>query len=531
VIKSITIKNFLSFGNKPIEFTFDQGTTLIVGENGSGKSTIYDAVYFALFGSSFRDTKKASLTNEKNGKNLEVKLTLSDYIITRTSDSVSVTHKGSDWPVQTLKEMQERIEAEIIKCNSAYVKQTMILGSDLHVPFFKLPALDRRRVLESLVNLNEVSIVENKVKKKLSDVKKLVEANQTEITALSQRLESVKRADTHNQTIESKKVQIQLEVKSKAVEAKKLLDSVQVVEGSDFDSQLSHNHTEIGKLQGQLTSIQKVKAGLSVGACTSCLQKITDAHKAKILPKLDSQIADITSTIEGKSELVQALRLNKSIHDKNESIQRQVKELNSAVQYLLKSKSSLELVSVDECNLNEISDSLNKVQDEYQENKKVLDACQKVLDVIRSGTIRQTMMQGVVKKIQAKISANLIACGFKGLLAFDVDGTETITYRGKERSYGQHSAGERARIDLAVMLAMRSYSIQHGSANLGILVLDEIADSSLDYDGLNGILSTLEDDPQCVIIVSHHPGSLLESANRVVTVKKDSMGFSQLEIA
>ena len=527
MIKSISVKNFLSFGNKPTIFHFTKGITLILGVNGSGKSTIYDALYFALFGSSFREGKKATLANETNTKGLQVILSLGDHVITRTLSEVAVTDKGASWPQMTQAEMQARIESDIIKCNASYVKQTMILGSTLHTPFFKLPALDRRRVLETLINLTEVSKVEKGVSKRLSDIKKVVEATSTEITALTQRQQSVSRSEAHNNTVKEKQASITNDIKVKAKQALAIKYVSQMA--PLLDSELIACSNTLAAARTKIQDNKSYMQGLLAGVCNSCNQPIDEDFRRMTL---DAKSVENAALIEKHRECqtkLKSLEQYKVIFEANQENLRQIRELQNSVKYLKSTQESLTFVSVDDLDLDEISKQLTTLEVEYNEAKVKLTACNKILDVIRSGSVRESIMKSVAKKVQTRINDNLFKIGFRGILRFDTDGSETITYRGKERPYSMHSAGEKNRIDLAVMLAMRSYSMQYAGANLGILILDEVADSSLDYDGLTGVLSCLEDDPQCIIIISHHPGSLVESADRVVKVSKDENNFTKVE--
>lgn len=531
MIESVSIRNFQSFGNAPIVFHFTKGLTLIIGDNGCGKSTIYDAVFFALFGISFRKAKKSELVNEKNGKNLEIILKLGEYFITRTLDEIQVKHRGDIWPRQSQKEMQDRIELEIIKCNASYVRQTMILGSSLHVPFFRLEALDRRRVLEALINLTAVSFVETKIKKQLTDVKKSVDAANVQISSLKQRLIAISKADAHNSTLESESKKVSAELKSKAQEVQSLSRTLRGDIDPEIASKVRAMDSQLGALKSEKQSKERLMAGIAKGFCNTCLQNVKDEHRNKVVTQIQADCQVLIEKISEQERQSADLMKLYDIAIAQQRIQQQVASLKHEITQMVRIKANLVPVSVDDMGLQEIQAELADVEAKCNDDREIVKACDQILDVIRSGAVRETMMKSVVAKIQTKINKNLQACGFKGVLKFDTDGSETITYRQVERSYGLHSAGERARIDLAVMLAMRSYSIEYGGANLGILILDEIADSSLDYDGLTGILSMLDDDPQAVVIISHHPGNLIESADRVVTVSKDAIGFSKLEIS
>jgi len=177
--KKIRWKNFLSTGNAFTEVQLNKTkSTLIIGDNGAGKSTILDALTFGLFGKSFRSINKHQLINSVNqgGTEVEIEFTIGnkEYLIKRGIKKNYFTIYQDGVPLNqdaAVRDYQEFLEKSILKLNYKSFTQIVILGNSSFVPFMQLKASDRRAIIEDLLDIEIFSVMNQVLKNRVSQNK------------------------------------------------------------------------------------------------------------------------------------------------------------------------------------------------------------------------------------------------------------------------------------------------------------------------------------------------------------------------
>jgi len=533
VFKKLTYKNFLSTGNNPITIYLNKSrSTLVVGTNGTGKSTILDAISFALFNKPHRNVKRGGLVNSVNGKNCEVDIEFEtaghEWRVHRgiKPNTFEVYQDGNMIDQQTnVRDYQKFLEQNILKLNHKSFHQIVVLGSSSFIPFMQLKAWDRRDVIEDLLDIGVFS----KMK-----------------TVLKQR-NSVSRdaAKSSKILLDSTKDKITYQKKHIAQ-----LEGINITAKQSFDDDISSTQTKIDDLyfklvnypdglKGNLNSLRKVREGLNSDkgrhthsmkelvskakffevntACPTCTQEISESVKSSMLTDVKTQakdtqtaitlnttayddaIADITKV---QDQLTQMASIHSEIATHNSSmtdlISKQVKEVDVA------GPNSDLLTMLNDSD--DIRDTLDKAQDELLYNDIAGE-------MLKDTGIRTKIIREYLPAMNALINKYLQVLEFFVAFELDENFQETIKSRHRDEFvYANFSEGEKMRIDLSLLFAWRQVAKMKNSTNTNLLILDETFDSSLDDEGTDNlmkILKTLESDSN-TFIISHKP-DVLES--------------------
>ena len=533
VFKKLTYKNFLSTGNNPITIYLNKSrSTLVVGTNGTGKSTILDAISFALFNKPHRNVKRGGLVNSVNGKNCEVDIEFEtaghEWRVHRgiKPNTFEVYQDGNMIDQQTnVRDYQKFLEQNILKLNHKSFHQIVVLGSSSFIPFMQLKAWDRRDVIEDLLDIGVFS----KMK-----------------TVLKQR-NSVSRdaAKSSKILLDSTKDKITYQKKHIAQ-----LEGINITAKQSFDDDISSTQTKIDDLyfklvnypdglKGNLNSLRKVREGLNSDkgrhthsmkelvskakffevntACPTCTQEISEGVKSSMLTDVktqakdtqaaitlnttayDTAIADITKV---QDQLTEMANIHSEIATHNTSmtglISKQVKEVDVAGP----NNDLLTMLN----DSDDIRDTLDKAQDELLYNDIAGE-------MLKDTGIRTKIIREYLPAMNALINKYLQVLEFFVAFELDENFQETIKSRHRDEFvYANFSEGEKMRIDLSLLFAWRQVAKMKNSTNTNLLILDETFDSSLDDEGTDNlmkILKTLESDSN-TFIISHKP-DVLES--------------------
>jgi len=559
--------NFLSTGNVMTELDLCRSkSTLVIGENGAGKSTMLDALSFALFGRAFRNINKPQLVNSITGKHTVVEVEFSignkEYLIRRgIKPAVFDIYVDGNLLNQNAnaREYQEVFEKTILRMNQKSFNQIVVLGSANFVPFMQLPSQHRREVIEDLLNIQIFSVMNSILKDKVSTNKTAATDVDYQIDLCEQKIELHKKhIDTLNRNNKAIIEQKQKKIAQYNASISELINTNQQlktqVEGltatiSDSEKQ-SKRLKKIQQMETQLNNKVKsldkdIQFFHDHDNCPTCKQGIDhdfkeqtiEARKAKsveiadALVKLEAEYDKANKRIaEIEGVLTDITKLNNEIGDNNTQIQfnnRYIKELESDIQSLQSNHDS-DTSNTDE--LRELKKTLKEAKDEKERlvyEKELHDVASYVL---KDTGIKTKIIKQYVPIINKLINKYLAAMDF--FVQFELDETFSETIRSRFRddfSYASFSEGEKMRIDLSLMFTWRAIAKLRNSASTNLLIMDEVFDSSLDSGGTEEFMKILDQLTQDTntFVISHKGDQLYDKFHSVIRFEKHS-NFSRM---
>lgn len=566
VFKLLRYKNFLSTGNSWTEVDLNQHrTTLVIGDNGSGKSTMLDALSFTLFGKPHRNINKHQLVNSINNKDCEVEVTFS---VGMNEFKVSRGIKPAKFEIlkngvlinqnSHAKEYQKILEQNIIKLNHKSFHQIVVLGSSSFIPFMQLPGGHRRDVIEDLLDINVFSkmnhLLKEKtaiVKNKLQDIKYNIEILDNKIKTQSKYIKDVKILTESN--VASKQSTITTN-QSEIITLQEVNTSLSgEVDGKNDEVQKSlkkyHDKKQAllqygGQFKTQTNQITKeAKFYENNEDCPTCSQNISSElretklaasrSKAKELQtamgKLAIQQADIEKNIEHAGIALEELREKQStLHSNNTEIDRLQKQIRS----IEKELSSTVVADLDEARLelDAMEADKNTYREERLKQNEKYSINSAMSEMLKDTGIKTKIIKEYLPVINNLVNQYLQVLDFFVHFNLDESFQETIRSRHRDAfSYDSFSEGEKQRIDLSLLFTWRMIAKMKNSVATNLLLLDETFDSSLDHEGVENlmkILNTLEEDTNVFVI--SHKGEILDGKfeNKIEFVKEKN--FSKL---
>jgi len=560
-------KNFLSTGNQFTEIDLNRNeTTLIIGENGAGKSTVLDALCFALFGKPFRTISKSQLINTVNAMETVVEIEFSiasrNYKVVRSIKP----NKFEIWQNDKMlnqeannRDYQKILEQQILKLNYRSFTQVVILGSSTFIPFMQLKARFRREVVEDLLDIKIFSTMNVLLKQRLKDL--VTELQEVEynhklcsekISMQSTHIENIK----NNADIIIKEKQNNYDNNSieldKKVNNKKLLEENQKGLFTSVEDQIKieSKDVKLKDLRSTLTEKQKEKDRMikflsENEDCPACEQHIDTEFKSQMISTKETEKKEI---VDGLTKMEDELnktkvRLNEISKVTNEiqdnSIQ--IASLNTSIQELEKYqvKLSEEIKDLEKSTIdNSDEEQLKILQEEFEgieKNRKDLKE-EKVYKEASKAMLQDTGIKTKIIKQYLPIMNQLInkylaSMEFYVNFSLDENFDETIKSRFRDNfNYASFSEGEKMRIDLALLFTWRAIAKMKNSTNTNLLILDEIFDSSLDSAGTDEflkILNTLEGEN--VFVISHKQDVLVDKFKHTLKFEKNK-NFSKMVV-
>lgn len=550
VFKSLRWKNFLSTGNNWTEIQLNKSrSTLIVGQNGAGKSTMLDALSFALFGRAHRNINKPQLVNTINNKDsrveVEFQIGKSLFKVVRgIKPNIFEIWKNGDMMNQSShsKEYQKILEQNIIKLNHKSFHQIVVLGSSSFIPFMQLPAQHRRDVIEDLLDINIFSKMNVLVKEKNVALRDKLKDISNELTLVHERIElqnkyikEVKSLSTDQ--VEQKETEIFLheaEIKELQHINKTLSESIETIsEGLEDDLKNSHDkkqnllHYKAEFNQKIRTLVKDSKFYEENDTCPTCSQNIDEelknsklsTAKAKALEfkqalnDVEEQahvIEDTITELNDKSNQIREHTSNLTSNNKEISrLQSQIETLSSQIRHILSNEGDMatEQKALDKLNEEKNAGLEEKlaVNEEYSYNTVISE-------MLKDTGIKTKIIKQYLPVINKLTNQYLQVLDFFVHFNLDESFQETIRSRHRDSfSYDSFSEGEKQRIDLALLFTWRQIAKMKNSVSTNLLILDETFDSSLDHDGVDNlikILYTLDDDTNVFVI--SHKGEILD---------------------
>ena len=557
--RTLRYKNILSTGNNFTEIQLDKDpTTLVIGQNGSGKSTFLDALSFALFGKPFRRINKPQLLNTINGKNLlvEVEFTIGSkqYLVRRgIKPNVFEIWNGETKINQdaAARDYQEVLEKNILKLNHKSFCQIIILGSSTFVPFMQLPQGQRRDIIEDLLDIQIFSTMNTLLKEKVVQNKQNIQTIKLEIDLVKEKIllhrdmlkKLKKNTDDQVKDLEEKINQAVIKVNDYIA-----LISQKQEEESALSQSISDRDDVIKKrksLNVNLNALEDKKNKLEReilfyhdnDSCPTCKQGIEHEFKDQTLNEKQQKLEEVKSGISQLEQMETDLETREQqiseIMGEISAIQRKISEYNGHVSsgntYIMQTQKELE--NLKSSHTDDVADTeeLEKLKNEYKEKEKQREQLlidKELLDVasvlLKDGGIKAKIIKQYVPVINKLINKYLSIMELPVGFELDENFNETIKSRYRDAfSYDSFSEGEKQKLDLAILFTWRAIAKMRNSSNSNLLIMDEIFDSSLDINGieqLSTIIESVSGDSN-VFIISHKE-SMMDKFNNIIRFEK-----------
>ena len=567
VFKSVQWKNFLSTGSSPNKVLLDShSSTLIVGKNGEGKSTILDALCFGLFGKPFRNIKKNQLVNSINGKNcvVEIEFTIasSHYKIIRgAKPNIFDIFLNGDLVNQdaAVKDYQKVLEQQILKLNYKTFTQVVILGSASFVPFMQLPAGQRREVIEDILDIRVFSTMNGILKEKITETKSELSEIETKLKLITEKAKAQQKiidslTDTKNQSIKTIQDKIKTNndtIGEKSDNAMTLINQINDLQKDIQNQEAIARDVDICKSnlskfnQKDSTIDESIEFFNQNEVCPSCEQGIEHNHKDSIVRKLNKSKEEHAVKVNLLNEALNKLtaqldniaKINDQITDLNITLSTE----NNAITMLTKLNNELE-TEIKSLNENQgditLEQSTLKIfaEEALKLNATKMDITKKrnVQDIasilLRDSGIKTQIIKEYLPAMNKLINMYLSAMDFFVKFDLDENFNEVIKSRFRDEfTYASFSEGEKMRIDLAILFTWRQIAKMKNSVNTNLLLLDEIFDSSLDVAGTDYFLSVMDKlgENNNIFVISHKGDVLLDKFKNNIRFEK-SNDFSKI---
>ena len=554
--KYVRWRNFLSTGNQFTEIQLDRNnTTLIIGENGAGKSTILDALCFGLFGKPFRNINKPQLLNSVNGGSCEVEV---EFRIGSKEVKVVRGIKPNKFEIYingkmynqdaNVRDYQKYLEQQILKLNYRSFTQVVILGSSTFIPFMQLKARHRREVVEEILDIQIFSLMNMLVKQRMKtiaeDIREMdysIKLNREKISLQEKYISEVKQ--NKDKLVEEKTLLIssnEEEVFNRNLENNKLNQEKDkwLTEIADKDKVVS-TMSKLNNLKSTLREKKNSNAKMveffeNNDICPTCEQTLDNSEemialKEKEVSKFSAALKELEDKItESKgrqkiiNEIVEKIRESEVQVAKNNQSVVQLEKFNATLSSEIEQLADEELSKSDYDKLK----SLNKKMKGLDEQKSKLREDQTYADAVRNMLQDTGIKTKIIKQylpiMNKLINTYLTSMEFYVNFTLNENFEETIKSRYRDEfTYASFSEGEKMRIDLALLFTWRAVAKMKNSTNTNLLILDEIFDSSLDGTGTDEflkILNTLGDEN--VFVISHKQDALADKFRSTIKFEK-----------
>ena len=564
--KKISWKNFLSTGNHPIEVKLDENaTTLIIGSNGAGKSTILDALTFVLYGKSFRKINKSQLINTTNEKHCEVNIEFTvnstDWKIVRgiKPNTFKISKNGKDLDQSShAGDQQKWLEQNVLKMNYKSFTQIVILGSSTFVPFMQLNGSSRREVVEDLLDIKIFSAMNNLIKEKIRMVREEVKTFELKKESLKDKAEMqenfIKELEEQgknniqekNDKIKVLGIEVDTHLENNQLTEVAVSDLIEKQEKvTGVDDKLTKLNNLKGKITQKVSTITKEhKFFTDNKVCPTCTQSIEEEFRVNRIDEAQSKAKELQS---GYKELEEAIKkeqerelqftnlskeitkLTHGISKNNTRIsgcQRQIRDLEQEIQKLT---NQLANRNTEHEKLEEFRSSLQKTYENLAEKKEKITYFDFTYSLLKDGGVKTMIIKKYLPLINQQVNKYLQMMDFYINFKLDEEFNETIESPIHEDfCYASFSEGEKMRIDLALLFTWREVARFKNSVNTNLLIMDEVFDSSLDGFGTEEFLKIIKYVIQDanIFVISHKSG-MDEKFEDVVRFEKIK-GFSTM---
>jgi DNA repair exonuclease SbcCD ATPase subunit len=566
VFRKLRFKNFLSTGNYFTEIQFDKSpNTLIVGSNGAGKSTMLDALCFALFNKAFRNITKPQLVNSINEKECVVEIEFDAHnksykIVRGIKPNTFEIYCNGELINQdaAIRDYQEYLEKFILKLNYKSFTQIVILGSASFVPFMQLSATDRRAIIEDLLDIGIFSTMNGLLKDKVAMNKEELTNNKYDVEVSTQNYAlQEKHINQLKQNNEDKVKEYEAEILSNNDTLQSLhgkigtiQEEIDILQGQvSSKPQLEAKLKEISKIESKVeTNLSKFRKDIGFfeqnDHCPTCRQTITLEVKEKEIESLQGKVTECehglsqieTKLVEEQNKLNAMIEVQKQIQALNIQVATNNTTINETNKYIGKLQKQIEMLQNTKQNLDEETKKLDDVKEtlvkleakrkELIDEKTYYDAASILL---KDTGIKTKIVRQYLPVINKLVNKYLASMDFFVNFNLDESFKETIKSRHRDEfSYASFSEGEKQRIDMALMLTWRAVAKLKNSANTNLLILDEVFDSSLDANGTEYLMNLLHLLEDVNLFVISHKGDILQDKFRSIVKFEKVNNFSRI---
>ena len=543
IFENLKWKNFLSTGNQFTEVNLAQDrSTIIVGANGAGKSTILDALTFALFGKPFRKINKPQLLNSINMGdcvvNLNFNIGRNKYEVTRGIKPAVFEVKQNGVALNqdaSVNDQQKNFEQTILKMNYKSFTQIVVLGSSTFVPFMRLPLAARRDIIEDILDIQIFSSMNVNLKDKIRNINDELKDHEYKLSLVKEKIDMQK---TFMLDIEKKNKEDIQEKESRKEEF--------LTEALGYETEILNNDKEIDEKSSAISDTQKIKKTISKvetlknkistkqnsytkeksffeenDSCPTCGQGIEEHFKHEKVSLLSDKLAEVEKAMSDLGQQLSDLQsqentfillideINK-LNSKNRQLKNDINSLHRRIEDLDRDIRKLRDTDVSQREqfsiLKSLDNQAKEIQKVISETKEEKDCLTTATQLLKDSGIKTRIIKKYLPTMNKLINEYLDKMEFSASFMLDESFSEVIKSRYRDEfSYESFSEGEKARIDIALLLTWRSIAKLKNSVDTNLLILDEIFDGSLDQSGnsdLGWILKTF-DDKTNVFVISH----------------------------
>ena len=543
IFENLKWKNFLSTGNQFTEVNLAQDkSTIIVGANGAGKSTILDALTFALFGKPFRKINKPQLLNSINMGdcvvNLNFNIGRNKYEVTRGIKPAVFEVKQNGVVLNqdaSVVDQQKNFEQTILKMNYKSFTQIVVLGSSTFVPFMRLPLAARRDIIEDILDIQIFSSMNVNLKDKIRNINDELKDHEYKLSLVKEKIDM------------QKQFMIDIEKKNKEdIQEKESRKEQFLTEALGYETEILNNDKEIDEKSSAISDTQKIKKTIAKveilknkistkqnsytkeksffeenDSCPTCGQGIEEHFKHEKVSLLSDKLAEVEKAMSDLGQQLSNLQTQENtfillideinqLNSKNRQLKNDINSLHRRIEDLDRDIRKLRDTDVSQREqfsiLKSLDNQSNEIQKVISETKEEKDCLTTATQLLKDSGIKTRIIKKYLPTMNKLINEYLDKMEFSASFMLDESFSEVIKSRYRDEfSYESFSEGEKARIDIALLLTWRSIAKLKNSVDTNLLILDEIFDGSLDQSGnsdLGWILKTF-DDKTNVFVISH----------------------------
>lgn len=566
VFKKVRYKNFLSTGNAFTEIQLNRSaTTLLTAKNGGGKSTVIDAIVFALYGTPFRKINKPALLNSINKKDLltEIEFSISntEYKVVRgIKPNVFEVYKNGQLINQNadVREYQQHLETNILKMNKSSFCQIVVLGSAQYVPFMVLTPYQRREIIEDLLDIKVFSTMNTILKQKVANNKDATQESKYSLDLIKERIQMQNELITRMSQDNTSKIE---NIKAKIEQSTHRLEGI----GLDMCGLTEEINAKVAALvdvdknKEQLNQLVIIKDKLvdkvhtverqiaffhETDSCPTCTQPIDDEFKKSAIKERQTNITEIEKALPEVQAKYDALlvRFNE-IQAALAEIEK-LRQDRAAADASIKAEWRVQMQLEKELALAEQEASQNidnsKLRDLLEEQSKEESNLENLMRqnivlsaagaLLKDGGIKSKIIKQYIPIMNKLINKYLASMDFFVQFELDENFNETIKSRFRDDfSYQNFSEGEKLRIDLSILFAWRSIAKMRNSSSTNLLIMDEVLDGALDANGMDEFLTIIQDmnKDSNVFVISHRGDQLFDKFHSVIKFEKQG-NFSRI---
>ena len=585
--KELKIQNFLSVGDTPVCVEFKKGLHIVTGinrdkedrRNGVGKSTIADALYFAIFGSTLREINKNFISNNlTDGKTVvELYFTVNDpyhgvndFHIVRTlgPSKCNIYKNGVDKTRDTISNTSNYIET-VLSSSQEVFQNCVIMTLNNHIPFMAKNKTEKRKFIERIFNLEVFSKMLSELRADQSEIKRDFDINITRIEETNTYLDSQKvQMESFEDNKNNKKAILTNSLKQHSqdvIDAKEKLSKIQALDDQPYKDKLEELNLSIKDKTEQKTKLNddiillthtlKTNAntfkriGTEDDTCPVCLKPIED-HDHEVMEdektKLKNSINEDKANLEllseelylVKNQIVKLEEATNIVNSKISDIERQkytISHLNDSIEYIARCVSEIEeeLATIDTemntyaGNVAELEEKISNITDQISTIKKSLDLLDVVKFVVSEEGVKSFIVKKILRNFNSKLTYYLKEMDSNSICIFnEYFEEEIVNEKGKICQYNNFSGAERKAIDLACLFSFMDMRKAQGDVHYNLSFYDELFDSSLDEKGVDLVLGILnnrvEKNNECVFVISHRKESIKAATGDIIFLEKSN---------